>query len=769
MEQVIELLVCLQSSKMDPNTTENICVTSYNSTGFGLGQQAYIETLSLFSDIVCIQEHFLLDAGDKKYSNTDKIRKKFNKQFDMYIVPAFKSNTHLKGGRGSGGLATMWKKSLTKYVSRLQVSNYRIQATKFKFPSGQLLLLNTYFMCDPQLNNFDDVQLLALLDDIQGVIQHNILWTGDINTDFSRNTRFVQIVRSFIDSFNLKIFWTNPNDKIQNVDFTYSSTAGRGNCFSTIDHFISTEKIYQSILEAGVIHSGGNVSNHSAVYCKIDIGEIDVNMESVKIKPKPSWGKATEEHKKEFTKYLDDKLGEITVPECAKCTNFQCETHDDDIEKYSSEVLEAIDAAAHVTLPLSGGGGAGGRRGGGVNQNVPGWNEHVKPFHSESKFWHSVWVSAGCPNQGDLLNVMKSSKLQYKYAVRRLKRASDKLQGDKFVQELLKGDCNIFAEIKKYRGTVKTCSSTIDGEVGAGNISNHFAGIYSELFSKVDPDEEFKGLEETIKSNIGAECSQDVEKITEELIKLALQKMKAGKSDGLYDFTSDCLINGPPSLLKHLTNIIRTFVIHGKVPLYLLICTLVPIVKDNLGDLASSENYRAIAIGSLLLKLLDWVVLLLEGDKLSVDQLQYGYQALTSTTMCTWSVNAVVEHYNSQGRVVYGAAMDCSKAFDMVRWTELFTELHKKGVSPVFLRLLLFIYIYQYCDVRWNGSFSHRFPVTNGVRQGAVSSPLFFSIYVDRLIKMLRVSGIGCSIGGIYAGIIVYADDIFLLSAIAEL
>ena len=30
---------------------------------------------------------------------------------------------------------------------------------------------------------------------------------------------------------------------------------------------------------------------------------------------------------------------------------------------------------------------------------------------------------------------------------------------------------------------------------------------------------------------------------------------------------------------------------------------------------------------------------------------------------------------------------------------------------------------------------------------------------------MLRVSGIGCSIGGIYAGIIVYADDIFLLSA----
>ena len=244
--------------------------------------------------------------------------------------------------------------------------------------------------------------------------------------------------------------------------------------------------------------------------------------------------------------------------------------------------------------------------------------------------------------------------------------------------------------------------------------------------------------------------------------------MKGGKSDGLYEFNSDCLINGPPELLKHLTNLIKTFVIHGKVPYFLLICSLVPIVKDNMGDSASSDKYRAIAIGSLLLKLLDWVILLLEGDKLSSDQLQYGYQALSSTTMCTWTVNAVVEHYNMRGRVVYGTAMDCSKAFDMVRWTELFMELRKKGVSPVFLRLLLFIYMNQQCDVRWNGSYSHRFPVSNGVRQGAVSSPLFFSLYVDNLIKMLRTSGIGCSIGGMYVGIIVYADDIFLLSASRE-
>ena len=72
--------------------------------------------------------------------------------------------------------------------------------------------------------------------------------------------------------------------------------------------------------------------------------------------------------------------------------------------------------------------------------------------------------------------------------------------------------------------------------------------------------------------------------------------------------------------------------------------------------------------------------------------------------------------------------MDCSKAFDMVRWTELFKELRKKGLSPILLRLLLFTYFHQYFDVRWNGSFSYRFLVCNGVRQAKLSNLLFVQL-----------------------------------------
>ena len=101
----------------------------------------------------------------------------------------------------------------------------------------------------------------------------------------------------------------------------------------------------------------------------------------------------------------------------------------------------------------------------------------------------------------------------------------------------------------------------------------------------------------------------------------------------------------------------------------------------------------------------------------------------------------------------------------MVKWTQLFSQLLDRGISPILLRLMMFIYRNQYCDVRWNGKFSHRFPVSNGVRQGAVSSPILFCIYVDNLIKELRRKKIGCKIGGHYFGVAIYADDIFLLSA----
>ena len=135
---------------MGSPVSTKLCITSYNSTGYGIAARNYIQTLVLFSDILCVQEHFLPSSKDKRHSNTNKLVNDFRDNHDMFIIPAFKNTDQVTKGRGQGGLATIWKKSLTKYVSKISTNNFRVQATKFTFPTCHLLVINAYFPCDPQ-------------------------------------------------------------------------------------------------------------------------------------------------------------------------------------------------------------------------------------------------------------------------------------------------------------------------------------------------------------------------------------------------------------------------------------------------------------------------------------------------------------------------------------------------------------------------------------------------------------------------------------------
>ena len=85
-------------------------------------------------------------------------------------------------------------------------------------------------------------------------------------------------------------------------------------------------------------------------------------------------------------------------------------------------------------------------------------------------------------------------------------------------------------------------------------------------------------------------------------------------------------------------------------------------------------------------------------------------------------------------------------------------------MNPVFLRVLIFVYTYQQCSVKWGQSYSYSFSVSNGVRQGAISSAILFSVYIDELFIILRNAEFGCHINGLFLGCFGYADDIFLIS-----
>ena len=72
--------------------------------------------------------------------------------------------------------------------------------------------------------------------------------------------------------------------------------------------------------------------------------------------------------------------------------------------------------------------------------------------------------------------------------------------------------------------------------------------------------------------------------------------------------------------------------------------------------------------------------------------------------------------------------LDASKAFDRVKYCKLFAALLERNISPIELRLLLFIYNDQYLQVKWSNIISDQFSVMNGVKQGIVLSPMLFAV-----------------------------------------
>ena len=123
-------------------------------------------------------------------------------------------------------------------------SSKRVQACLIKFPRSTIIWLNTYFPTDPQIRTFDDSELRETLAAIKSVIEDNehdhILWQGDINTEFKRHSKYVEVVQEALEDLSLKSLWT-----AFAVDFTFCSPTDT--FFSTIDHSLVSESLENSI------------------------------------------------------------------------------------------------------------------------------------------------------------------------------------------------------------------------------------------------------------------------------------------------------------------------------------------------------------------------------------------------------------------------------------------------------------------------------------------------------------------------------------------
>ena len=756
-------LTCLGGSYI--MTAPMVNFLSYNSTGMNTVKASWIRDLLevTCSHFVGIQEHF------KRTKTVDKFFRDNFSDFSSFVVPAHREEGQ-DSGRAKGGLATLSCKQLKVKCDRFQTKSYRLQAQTLYFPNTRILWINVYFPTDPQTVQFDESALLEVIGEIEAVMDcaeyDDCILQGDLNWDSDRQTGFSILMKRFCQRTGLVSVW----DSFP-IDYTHIHTDLKS--VSKIDHFLVNERLLEHVVDAGPLHLGDNLSRHSPVIMKLNIGNIPLlnYKEQPKLPKRPLWYKADTEEIDNYTKELELKLAEIYVPETLLCQDVHCQDdqHCQDRDHLVLDMMSTVIETSHQTIPLSRGGKMkkiDPRKHCPIEEVIPGWTEIVAPYKRDAAFWHFLWREADRPDRGEVRNIMVKTRNQYHYAVRKVKKMAGSIRERRLLEASEAGSVKLLEEMRKVRGGKKDkpeLPENVAGVCGEDLIVDKFREVYEQLYNSWDTSEVMNELKKEIFDKVDSRSVLEAEKVTGAVVKEAARSMKPGKSDVSESYTSDAILNAPDSFFDMIAIIYRSWLVHGSVTLSLLACAFLPLVKGR-KDPGKTDSYRAIAGSALLLKLFDKVVLLIWGHMLASDPLQFGYKAGTSTTQCSWMVMEVAGHFLRRGTPCMVTLLDCSKAFDMVEFSTLFKKLSKSGVPPIVIRVLVFVYEEQFAWVKWGKSKSKQFRVVNGTRQGSVLSPALFSLYMDELLKKLRKLGVGCHISGIYYGAALYADDLVLLA-----
>ncbi len=399
-----------------------------------------------------------------------------------------------------------------------------------------------------------------------------------------------------------------------------------------------------------------------------------------------------------------------------------------------------------------------------MRKGVPGWTEFVSEYKNKAIFWHKLWKENGSPHTGILFDIRRKTRWEYHHILKIVKRNQDGISAQKMSDGL--SGSGFWSEVKRIIGHNNSIPNTIDGVQGGEQISNLFQEKYNQLYNSVSYDtQHMAALQKEVECDIynlsSDKCSDE---FSLDDIESCMLFIKPGKGTGPGGYSSDHLINGSKSLRIHIKLLFNAMIAHGFSPVDIRLSTLVPIPKNKRKSLNDSNNYRAIALSSILGKLLDHLILVKYDNIFNTCDMQYGFKKQHGTTQCTFVVNEIIQYYLNNDSNVYVTLLDASRAFDRVNYVKLFRVLIKHKLCPVILRFLIVLYTNQSIRVQWGTSISCLCPVSNGVKQGGVLSPILFTIYFDELLLQLRDAHLGCFIGNQFCGALGYADDVVILA-----
>ena len=249
-------------------------------------------------------------------------------------------------------------------------------------------------------------------------------------------------------------------------------------------------------------------------------------------------------------------------------------------------------------------------------------------------------------------------------------------------------------------------------------------------------------------------------------IEMILEEMKSSKVKGhdsiFYDLIKNIsTINFKYYLLEFFNQLLST----NTIPDNFNISIIKPILKDLEKNSNDTNNIRPISISNCFAQFLEKLILLRSPKLKIIHKNQYGFKQKTSCNHAIYTVKETILHYVENGSGVIVASLDAEKAFDKVWRDGLFFKLIDQMELPIW-NLLKIYYDSSQGVIRdkIGNIFSELFKIESGVKQGGFLSSHLYNKLIDRLIESIIELDIGAHIGIINVSVIVYADDIIIIS-----
>ena len=693
------------------------------------------------NDIVALQEIMLLEEDTYLLSDIDP-------DFDFATVPSKLNGRDGMSGRPVGGLAILWRRSLSIDFIPVIFSDHFL-VIKLVHDNYEYVIFNVYLPCDTHTDTVmtDFNTILAEIECVLNELNiNNCILLGDFNADPHKG-RFWPIFKRFTDRLSLFIV-----DLCMPIDtFTYLSPSH--NTTSWLDHVVTTHNDLISNISVGY---------NMAIYDHFPLS-MQLNMKSaVTVEPLPEcqnliksfvdWKKMTPVKIQEYQDFVSENLLHL-FNEGLMCKSYQCSSviHKIHLQKsYDALINILLSSSSKYSFSVK-------RR----HKVVPGWNDCCKTLYHIARNKFLIWKNKGKCRYGLDFEEMKSSRKNFKESLAACKKNEEYHRNAALASSYAKKNMNQFWKsiIKVKGGLLYKQINKMDNRKGNEGILETFKTKYQNILDNSDC--------QTMPQNFMADFTSYVHgsehcfKIRESQVREAVNSLNhCIDFDGIH---ANHLKLGPLSLFKVIAKLLSTFITHSFLPDRLLKGQIRPIIKNNLGDLTSSDNYRPVMVSSNFLKVLEYCLMPDISNCVELNSRQFGFRKNTSTLMAIAMLKETVNSYITKGSCVYASFLDLSRAFDRVNYYKLISKLIHQKVPPSIINILYAMYSNQNVYVSFNNQSSNIWKIGNGVRQGGILSPLLFNIYINDIISHICKLNIGCKLGINILNVLAYADDICLL------